>query len=61
MTDKERVLETISRLPENASVAEISEEIEILAALRQGEAEADAGQTIPHEKVKEMVASWTSI
>ncbi len=59
MTDKERVLETISRLPENASVAEISEEIEILAALRQGEADADAGRTVPHEKVKEMVALWT--
>jgi predicted transcriptional regulator len=58
MTDKQRVLETISGLPEQASLQQIAEEVEILAALRRGEAAADAGRTTPHEEVKNLLASW---
>ncbi len=45
MTDKQRVLETISGLPEQASSQQIAEEVEILAAIRRGEEAADAGRT----------------
>lgn len=37
MTDKQRVLETISGLPEQASLQQIAEEAEILAAIRRGQ------------------------
>jgi len=60
MTDKQRVLETISGLPEQASLQQIAEEVEILAAIRRGEEAADAGRTMPHEEVKKLLSSWTA-
>ena len=60
MTDKQRVLETISGLPEQASLQQIAEEVEILAAIRRGEEAADAGRTKPHEEVKKLLSSWTA-
>jgi predicted transcriptional regulator len=58
MTDKQRVLETISGLPEQVSIQQIAEEVEILAAIRRGEEAADAGKTTPHEEVKKLLSSW---
>jgi predicted transcriptional regulator len=48
MTDKQKVLETISGLPEQASLQQIAEEA------------ADAGRTTPHEEVKKLLFSWTA-
>ncbi len=52
MSDKEVVIEAIRRLPEDASLEEIAEEVRVLTAIRRGERDADAGRTIPHEEVK---------
>jgi predicted transcriptional regulator len=60
MTDKELIIDTLKKLPEEVSIEQILEEIEILVAIRRGEDAADAGRVIPHEDVKKMVASWTS-
>ena len=60
MTDKQRVLETISGLPEQASLQQIAEEVEILAAVRRGEDAADAERITPHEEVKKLLSSWTA-
>jgi predicted transcriptional regulator len=60
MTAKELVIHALKKLPEETSIEEILEEIEILAAIQQGEDAADAGRVIPHEEVKNIVASWTS-
>lgn len=60
MTDKDLVMETLKKLPEEISIEQILEEIQILAAIRRGEQAADAGKVIPHEDVKKMVAAWTS-
>jgi predicted transcriptional regulator len=60
MTDKQLVIDTVSRLPDAAPIETIREEVEILAAIRRGEEAADAGRTTPHEDVKKMVASWSS-
>jgi predicted transcriptional regulator len=60
MTAKELVIRTLKKLPDETSIEEILEEIEVLAAIQQGEDAADAGRVIPHEEVKNMVASWTS-
>ncbi len=60
MTDKERILETISGLPEHASLQQIAEEVEILASIRRGEEAADAGSPRPHEEVKKLLSSWTA-
>jgi predicted transcriptional regulator len=58
MTDRQRVVATISGLPEQASLQQIAEEVGILAAIRRGEEAADAGRITPHEEVKELLSSW---
>ena len=59
MSDKQAVLEVLERMPENASLDEIQEELSILAAIRQGEAAAEAGRVLTHEEVKRRSASWS--
>lgn len=54
------VIETLSRLPESVSLSEIQEELRILAAIRKGEAEADAGNVVPHSEAVKMVESWAT-
>ena len=60
MSDKDVALETLRQLPEAATLEEISEEIAILAAIRRGEAAADAGQVTPHGEVRQKLAAWIS-
>jgi predicted transcriptional regulator len=60
MTAKELVIHTLKKLPEETSIEEILEEIEILAAIQKGEDAANTGRVIPHAEVKSMVESWTS-
>ena len=60
MSNKEVVIEAVRKLPEDATLQQISEEIAIFAAIRKGEEAADEGRVIPHEEVKKKLASWTS-
>lgn len=52
MSDKQLALETLRRMPEEATLEQIREEMAILAAIRRGQAAADAGRVIAHEEVK---------
>lgn len=58
MSDKELALQIIRDLPETATLADISKEIEFLAAIREAELQADCGQVVPHSVVKEESATW---
>jgi predicted transcriptional regulator len=58
MSDKQLVLDSIERLPEDASLEVIAERVEFLAAVRKGLDQIERGQTIPHEEVKRQLASW---
>ena len=60
MSNKEIVIEAIRQLPEPVTFEEIAEEVAILAAIQKGEADADAGRTIPHEEVKKRLQTWIS-
>jgi len=60
MSDKQRVIDAVQRMSELATLEEISEAVAILAAIRRGEAAADAGQVVPHEEVKRRSAPWIS-
>ena len=60
MSDKQRVIEAVQRMPESATLDEISEAVAILAAIRRGEAAADAGKVVPHDEVRRRSAAWTS-
>jgi len=60
MSDKQLVVELLNRLPEDAKLSDIGKEIEFLAAIREGEEQADRGEVVPHEQVKREFASWIS-
>lgn len=60
MTDKEAVLDALSRLPENASLEEITEELQIMAGVRRGKADIAAGRTKTQEEVEQLVESWAT-
>ena len=52
MSDKQLVLEAVSDLPESADLYRISEEISLLAAIRRGESDIEAGRIVSHDEVK---------
>jgi predicted transcriptional regulator len=58
MSDKEAALEAVRKLPETATLEEISEDVAILAALQRGKDAAEAGRVVSHEDVKQQLASW---
>lgn len=58
MTDKQKVIEALSCMPENVSLDEIIEELRIMAAVRRGRADIAAGRFKTQEEVKQLVASW---
>jgi len=60
MNDKQSVLEVIRRLPDEVTLREIRDEIEFLAAVREGEQQADQGRLIPLEQVEKNLQSWLS-
>jgi len=60
MSDKQMVLDSIERLPDNASIEAIAERVDFLAAIRKGLDQIDRGETIPHEEVKRQLATWLS-
>ncbi len=60
MSDKQTVLEVVSRLPETATLADINEELATLAAIRDGITAADEGRVKSHEEVKRLLGQWTS-
>ena len=59
MTDKQIAVEVLGRLPEAASLAEITEELRVVAAIRQGQADVVAGRVRSHEDVERLLTSWT--
>ena len=58
MSDKQPVLASIGRLPEDASLDAIAGRVEFLAAIRKGLGQIERGETIPHEEVKRQLATW---
>jgi predicted transcriptional regulator len=60
MSNKEMVMDALRKMPEEVSMEQIIEELNILAAIRRGERAADEGRVVPHEHVKQRSAQWTS-
>ena len=58
MTQKKLVLDVINELPEEASLDEIAERVEFLAAIQKGIDQLDRGEGIPHHEVKRQLATW---
>ena len=60
MSGKQIVRELLEKLPEEASLTDIVEEIEFVAGIREGAAELDRGQSLTAEQLREHLRSWTS-
>ena len=60
MSDKQLVLDSIERLPEDANLDAIAKRVEFLAAIRKGLGQIERGETVPHEEVKRQLATWLS-
>ena len=58
MTTKEKVIDAVEHLPDDASIGDAMERLLFLAKVERGIRQADAGQTIPHPQVKERMAKW---
>ncbi len=46
ISDKEFAIESLRQMPDDVSIQEISEELAILASIREGEKAADAGRVL---------------
>jgi predicted transcriptional regulator len=57
MTTKEKVIQAVQGLPDDASIEDAMERLLLLAKIERGIQQADAGELIPHEKVKERMRS----
>ncbi len=58
MTTKEKVVQIVEALPDDASIEDAMERLLLLAKIERGIQQADAGQLIPHDQVKERMAKW---
>lgn len=59
MSTKELALDVIKRLPDDATLHDLTEEL-YAAAVREGLASLDRGEGIPHEEVQRQFDSWFS-
>ena len=53
MSNKQIVADLLQRIPDGASLHDIAQEIEFIAAVRQGLEELDRGERIPIEEVEQ--------
>ena len=58
MTTKEKVLEAVKSLPDDAQVEDAMERLLVIAKIERGLQQADAGQTISHDEMKQRLSKW---
>ena len=60
MTDKQAVLDAVQRLPETASLEEITEALRIMAAVRRGRQDIAADRTKTQDEAERLLESWAT-
>lgn len=60
MTDKQAVIDALSRLPETVSLSEIAEELHIMSSIKRGREDISSGRSKSHEEVTHLVESWAT-
>ncbi len=58
MTTKDKVVVAVQGLPEDATFEDAMERLLLLSKIEKGLRQADAGQTVSHQQVKERMAKW---
>lgn len=59
MSDKQWALDVIRKIPDGASLEEITETLRCMAAISKGMESVERGDVVPHEEVEKMMAQWT--
>ncbi len=54
------VIDLVTKLPEDTTLAEIAREIELLAGIQRAREQARRGEGVPAEEARKLVAAWTS-
>jgi len=60
MSDKQTALDVIQKMSDEATFQDIRQEIDFLAAIRQGEESAAQGKVITLEQLEQNLRSWLS-
>lgn len=60
MSSRELVIELVTKLPENASLAEIVREVELLAGIEKARWQARRGEGIPAQDARKLVDTWAT-
>ena len=58
MTTKDKVIQAVQNLPDDASIEDAMERLLFLVKIERGLQQADTGQTISHSQVKERMSKW---
>ncbi len=58
MSDKELVLDAVQKMPQQASLAEIMDELSLMASVKEGLAQSERGEGVRHEDVVKMLDQW---
>lgn len=58
MKIKEKVMQAVQGLPEDAAIEDAMEKLLFIAKIEMGLQQADSGQTISHDEVKKRVEKW---
>ncbi len=60
MSNREKVINLVSRLPEDTPLLDIAKEIELLAGIQIAREQARRGEGIPAEEARQLVDSWVT-
>jgi hypothetical protein len=60
MTDKQAFIDALQRLPENASLDDIAQEVRLMAAIRGGREDVIAGRIKSEQEAQRLIESWAS-
>lgn len=60
MTVKEEVIQLLQKLPDDSELTDIQQELAFLAALNEGEEQADRGELVSHQQVKDEFRTWVT-
>lgn len=60
VSNRETVIEFVSKLPEQMSLAEIAREVELLAGIQTARDQARRREGVPAEDARKLVDTWAS-
>ena len=60
MSNRELILDVVSKLPEDASMEDIVEQIRFVAGVREALEESERGEGVPIEEARKLIRIWAS-